>query len=70
MAKGIEALEAVTAIATSPGNYDVDPYMLGMANGLILALAIMQDKETVYLERPEQWLLDKPVNYGEPVSGS
>jgi hypothetical protein len=47
--KRVEDLRNVHAIATSPGNYDVDDYMLGMANGLILALAIMEDKDPEYL---------------------
>jgi hypothetical protein len=45
----IESLKSCTDIATSKGNYDVSDYMLGMANGLILALAIMQGTEPKYL---------------------
>jgi hypothetical protein len=45
----LQELRQVHELATSPGNYDVDDYMLGMANGLILALAIMEDKDPQYL---------------------
>ena len=52
----ITELEKLVAIACSPGHYDYDEYMYGMANGLILALAVMKDEEPQYLDRPEQWL--------------
>lgn len=60
MKTAIEKLEDVTAIATSNGNYDCNSYMLGMANGLILARAIMRDDkgEVPYLVAPKQWLDD------------
>jgi hypothetical protein len=47
-----QKLDDVTSIATSPGNYDADPYMLGMANGLILAQAIIKGHEPQYLRMP------------------
>jgi len=43
-------LRNVTRIACSPGNADANDYLLGMANGLILALAILDDKEPEYIE--------------------
>jgi hypothetical protein len=61
MKTAIEKLEDVTAIATSPGNANANPYMLGMANGLILARAIMKDEEVEYLKAPETWLSDLPT---------
>lgn len=62
MKTAIEKLEDVTAIATSNGNYDCNAYMLGMANGLILARSIMKDEkgEVPYLKTPKQWLDDMP----------
>ena len=50
--KRLQDLDNVTAIAVSPGNADVNEYMRGMANGLILAKAIMEDVEPVYIEAP------------------
>lgn len=49
----LKALDSVTEISTSKGNYDANPYMWGMANGLILAQAIMKDETPAYLDRPE-----------------
>lgn len=62
MKTAIEKLDEVTAMATSVGNYNCNAYMLGMANGLLLAQAIMHDREVEYLSAPEMWLDDKPAN--------
>lgn len=50
----LEELANVKAIQLSPGNFDVNEYMRGMANGLILADAIMNDHEPVYIEHPDK----------------
>ena len=54
----LEKLKNVLDIQTSDGNWNVDPYMFGMANGLILAYHIMTDshEECPYLNQPEKWL--------------
>lgn len=69
MKTAIEKLDDVTAIATSNGNYDCNAYMLGMANGLILAQAIMKDQEVKYLDAPAEWLDDRPTVLSEAVAG-
>lgn len=66
MKTAIEKLDDVTAIAVSPGNYDCNPYMHGMANGLLLAQAIMKDKEVAYLDQPGVWLNDLGENPNPP----
>jgi len=69
---GLEALKEVTAIQCSPGNWDVDHYMHGMANGLILAVAIMEDRGPDYLTWPQP---DRPAEVpgtaagGRPLTG-
>lgn len=52
-------LENVTNIQCSNGNWNYDPYMLGMANGLILARAILTGEEAKFLGAPEEWLRDR-----------
>jgi hypothetical protein len=59
MAKGLEALRDVEAVQKSDGNWNYNSYMHGMANGLILALAIMEDRDPVYLDTPAEWLADR-----------
>ncbi len=67
LVKVISKLEDVTKIQTSDGNWNYDPYMQGMANGLILALSIAKGDDPVFLEAPEVWLKDKP-NDKKPTS--
>ena len=54
----LDKLKEVTAVQCSSGNWDYDPYMHGMANGLIFAVACMEDKDPVYLSAPKIWLKD------------
>ena len=56
----LEKLKELNAVQCTDGNWDYDPYMHGMANGLILALAVIEDIEPVYLDAPDEWLKDKP----------
>lgn len=55
----VEKLREVTKTQCSDGNWNANSYMHGMANGMILALAIMDDVEPEYLDKPEQWEDDK-----------
>ena len=54
--KTIEAMRDLTKTQCMPGNYNYDPYMHGMANGMILLLAIAEGKQPKYLDAPEAWL--------------
>ena len=56
MGKALEKLKQITKIQCMNGNWNYDPYMHGMANGLILAQAIMEGKTPKYLHAPIQWL--------------
>lgn len=58
----IQKLEEITKIQISDGNWNCNAYMLGMANGLILALATVRDDdgEVPFLSAPGEWLDDKP----------
>jgi len=53
--KQIEQLKNIVSILSSKGNYDANEYMLGMANGLILALSIMTKEKPEFLDPPEIW---------------
>ena len=56
----LDKLKAMTEVQCSDGNWNYDPYMHGMANGMIFAVSCMEDKEPVYLEAPEIWVKDLP----------
>lgn len=46
----IDKLKRITSVALTPGNFDYNEYMCGMANGLILALSVMEDKDPVFID--------------------
>lgn len=48
-AKHLEQLDNCTAVAISPGNADVNDYLRGMANGLLLARSIFKGGEPKYI---------------------
>lgn len=60
MKENLNKLKELIKTQTSPGNWDYDPYMHGMANGMLLAEAIMEDREPEYLNAPKVWGKDKP----------
>lgn len=43
------------------GNWNHDSYMLGLFNGLEMALALYEDREPEFRSRPEQWGADLPL---------
>lgn len=53
MAKRLSDIENMVAVQSAPGNYDANPYMHGMANGIILVAATLKDEEPAFLEWPE-----------------
>jgi hypothetical protein len=56
LSRSIECLKDLTKTQCSDGNWNYDPYMHGMANGLILALSLFQSGTPQFLEAPEDWL--------------
>jgi len=43
------------------GNWNFDPYMHGLYNGIEFALSIMEKREPVFKDAPEKWLGDNQV---------
>ena len=39
----------------------------GMANGMILMMAILEDKEPVYLSAPKEWLCERDGDFKDKV---
>lgn len=56
------------------GNWNYNPYMHGMYNGLECALATLECREPEYRDKPDEWLADReqpevyPVSNPEPVA--
>ena len=53
---GLDALDSVVAIQCRDGNWNYDPYMHGMANGLLLAQSFFKSGRLDFLEAPDEWL--------------
>ncbi len=60
-------LKEMIKVQCSNGNWNYDPYMHGMANGMICAMALITGKEPEYLEAPKVWLKDLP-DISKPTS--
>ncbi len=54
-----ENLKDMTKVSCMDGTWNYDPYFHGMANGMICALSLIENKEPVFLDAPEIWLGDK-----------
>lgn len=51
---GLGKLKDITAVQCSKGTWDSDEYMRGMANGMILSVATIENKEPEYFGSPEK----------------
>ena len=63
----IEVLKRMTDVQCEHGNWNHDPYMHGMANAMIYAVAIMCNSEPEYLNAPDVWLKDVDSDDVEPI---
>lgn len=57
--KSVKALKDSLKIQLSKGNWDYDPYMHGMANGLIYALSLFTGEEPKYLDASKEYVVNK-----------
>ena len=55
----VKTLDEITKMQCSDGNWNADPYMHGMANGMILSLSTITGEEPTFLESPQRWLSAK-----------
>ena len=60
--KSLERLRNMLDIQCSNGNWNYDPYMHGMANGMIFAQSLFDGKSPEFLEAPPVWLKDLPTD--------
>lgn len=63
-------LDNLIKIQCSPGNWNCSAYMMGIANGLLLAKAVMTGENAEFLEAPEEWLEDRHTDDLAPAEGS
>jgi len=63
-------LDNIIQIQCSHGNWNCSAYMMGLANGLIMANSIMTGEAADFLEAPEEWLDDLNTDDFAPTEGS
>lgn len=63
----VEILRDLVQVQSAHGNWNCNPYMMGLANGLILALSLFDGGEPKYLSAPEKWLDDLPKTSEQPT---
>lgn len=54
----IGKLKECAKTSSQSGNWNFDPYMHGLHNGIELALGILEDRDPEYLDAPVVWLSD------------
>lgn len=62
MEQQIERLRDLVKIQCSDGNWNYSDYMRGMANGLIIALAVMENKEPKFFDALQKYKSDKDAD--------
>ena len=60
MTQAISDLEDLLKVQCSDGNWNYDPYMQGMANGMILAMSLLKGVTPEFLDAPDVWGKDSP----------
>ena len=66
MKQSVETLKGLTEIQCSNGNWNYDPYMHGMANGMRLALSLFERETPDFLTAPDVWGWELPDDTGPP----
>ena len=62
----VDNIRDILKIQCSDGNWNHDPYMHGLANGMIMIMAMIEGEEPVFLQAPEEWIGDKPESDSPP----
>lgn len=63
--KGRQTISDMIDIQCSDGNWNYSEYMLGLANGLIAAASCIDGTDPVYLDAPDVWMEDIPIEFNE-----
>lgn len=63
-----EEAKQITELQGSTGNWNFDPYMHGMYNGMEMIMSIFEEREPQFKEAPEEWLFDKNCEPQETCS--
>lgn len=61
-------LRSQLKVQGSSGNWNYDPHMHGMYNGLECALATLEGREPKYKDAPSEWIYDREKAANEPTA--
>lgn len=64
----LDRLRNIRDIQASDGNWNYDPYMHGMYNGLELMLSMVEGRDAELREAPKFWLAELPMEAGLDVA--
>lgn len=67
MNREIDLVREMRDVQGADGNWNFDPYMQGLYNGLEFALSLLEKREPIFRDAPEKWLGDaskKRQNFG------
>ena len=56
----VERVRRMRDVQGWDGNWNCDPYMHGLFNGLEFALSLIEVREPKFRDAPEKWLCDQP----------
>jgi len=62
----IEAMNDMMKIQGADGNWNYDPYMQGLYNGMEMMLSIAEGREPIFREAPQEWLSNRMVYNENP----
>ncbi len=52
----IKSLKDLLEVQGRDGNWNYDPYMHGMYNGMVLGLSLLEGKDPEYRDAPTEWI--------------
>ena len=56
----IESVRQMRDVQGMDGNWNYDPYMHGLFNGIEFSLSLIEVREPKFRDAPEKWLCDQP----------
>jgi hypothetical protein len=63
MKSKIETVNQMLEVQGKDGNWNYDPYMHGMYNGMEFVASILEDREPNYRDAPERWISETPSEH-------
>jgi hypothetical protein len=64
--KSIDLVREMRDVQGTHGNWNFDPYMHGLYNGLEFAVSLLEKREPKFKSAPDKWLADNGVKRSFP----